>query len=109
MQRNFIEEFLQCVKATLVSTLEKSDIKCMIPALSYIDIDTANLEYCYKFFHSQDLLSRNVLSNVPAPKAVSSHTAIDRWSDYIGQLVRDSHHLGILLTILQHFTHNEIQ
>ena len=62
-----------------------------------------------KFFHSQDLLSRNVLSNVPAPKAVSSHTAIDRWSDYIGQLVGDSHHLGTLLTILQHFTHNEIQ
>ena len=41
-----IEEFLQCVKTTLVSTLEKSDIKCMIPALSYIDIDTTNLEYC---------------------------------------------------------------
>ena len=29
-------------------------------------------------FHSQDLLSRNVLSNVPALKAVSSHTVIDR-------------------------------
>ena len=41
-----IEEFLQCVKTTLISTLKKSDIKCMIPALSYIDIDTANLEYC---------------------------------------------------------------
>ena len=41
-----IEEFLQCVKTTLISTLEKSDIKCMIPALSYIDIDTTNLEYC---------------------------------------------------------------
>ena len=62
-----------------------------------------------EFFHNQDLLSRNVLSNVPAPKAVSSHTAINRWSDYIGQLVGDSHHLGTLLTILQHFTHNEIQ
>ena len=41
-----IEEFLQCVKTTLISKLEKSDIKCMIPALSYIDIDTTNLEYC---------------------------------------------------------------
>ena len=28
-------------------------------------------------FHSQDLLSRNELSNVSAPKAVSSHTAIN--------------------------------
>ena len=35
-------------------------------------------------FHSQYLLSRNVLSNVPAPKAVSSHTGIDRWSDCVG-------------------------
>ena len=43
-------------------------------------------------FHSQDLLSRNVLSNVSAPKAVSSHTAIDRWSDCIGPY-RDSCHL----------------
>ena len=34
--------------------------------------------------HSQDLLSRNVLSNVPVPKAVSSHTAMNRWSDSIG-------------------------
>ena len=56
--------------------------------------------------HSQDLLSRNVLSNVPVPKAVSSHTAIDRWSDCIGP-DRDSRHLGTLSTILQHFTHNE--
>jgi hypothetical protein len=57
-------------------------------------------------FQSQDLLSRNVLSNIPAPKAVSSHTAIDRWSDCIGP-DRDSRHLGKLSTILQHFTHNE--
>ena len=58
-------------------------------------------------FHSQDLLSRNVLSNVHTPKAVSSHTAINRWSECIGP-DRDSHHLGTLSTILQHFTHNEI-
>ena len=57
-------------------------------------------------FHSQDLLSRNVLSNVSAPKAVSSHTAIDRLSDCIAP-DRDSRHLGTLSTILQHFTHNE--
>jgi hypothetical protein len=56
-----------------------------------------------------DLLSRNVHVNVPAPKAVSSLSAIDRWSDYIGRLVGDSHHLGTLSTVLQHFTHNEIQ
>ena len=55
-------------------------------------------------FHSQDLLSRNVVSIVPVAKAVSSHTAIDRWSDYIGP-DRDSCHLGTLSTILQHFTH----
>ena len=59
-------------------------------------------------FHSQDLLSRNVLSNVSAPKAVSSHTAINRWSDCIGP-DRNSCHLGTLSTILQHFTHNETQ
>jgi hypothetical protein len=41
-----------------------------------------------------DLLSRNVHVNVPAPKAVSSLSAIDRWSDYIGHLVGDSRHLG---------------
>ena len=29
---------------------------------------------------------------------------INRWSDYIGQ-DRDSHHLGTLSTILQHFKH----
>ena len=57
-------------------------------------------------FHSQDLLSRNVLSNVTAPKEVSLCTGIDRWSDCIG-LDRDSCHLGTLSTILQHFTHNE--
>ena len=34
-------------------------------------------------FHSQDLLSRNVLSKVPALKTVTSHTGIDRWSDCI--------------------------
>ena len=33
-------------------------------------------------------------------------TAIDRWSDCIGP-DRDSCHLGILSTILQHFTHSE--
>ena len=32
-------------------------------------------------FYNQDLLSKNVLSIVPASKAVSSHTAINRWSD----------------------------
>ena len=52
-----------------------------------------------------DLLSRNLHVNVPAPKAVSSYSAIDRWSDYIGQLVGDSRHLGTLSTILQHCTH----
>jgi hypothetical protein len=41
--------------------------------------------------------------NVPALKAVSSQSAIKRRSDYIG-LDRDSCHLGILSTILQHFT-----
>ena len=41
--------------------------------------------------------------NVPAPKAVSSQSGIDRWSDCIGQ-DRDSRHLGTLLTTLQHFT-----
>ena len=41
--------------------------------------------------------------NVPAPKVVSSQSAIDRWSDCIGQ-DRDSRHLGTLSTILQHFT-----
>jgi hypothetical protein len=46
--------------------------------------------------------------NVPAPKAVSSQSGIDRWSDCIGQ-DRDSRHLGTLSTILQHFTHNETQ
>ena len=48
--------------------------------------------YLIIIFHSQDLLSRNVLSNVPAPKAVSSHTAINRWSDCIGP-DRYSHHM----------------
>ena len=47
------------------------------------------------------LLSRNVHVNVPAPKAVSSLYAIDRWSDCIGHLVGDSRHLGTLSTILQ--------
>ena len=47
--------------------------------------------------------------NVPAPKVVSSQSAIDRWSDCIGHLVGDSCHLGTLSTILQHFTHNETQ
>ena len=46
--------------------------------------------------------------NVPAPKAVSSQAAINRWSDFIGQ-DRDNHHLGTLSTILQHLTHNETQ
>ena len=35
--------------------------------------------------------------NVPAPKAVSSPSAIVRWSDCIGQ-DRDSFHLGTLST-----------
>ena len=47
--------------------------------------------------------------NFLTPKGVSSEggiiqSAIDRWSDCIGQ-DRDSHHLGTLSTILQHFTH----
>ena len=41
-----IEKFLQCVTTTLVSSLRKIDIKCKIPALSYIDVNTTNLEYC---------------------------------------------------------------
>ena len=47
--------------------------------------------------------------NVPTPNAVSPlspnlQSAIDRWSDCIGQ-DRDSRHIGTLSTILQHFTH----
>ena len=47
--------------------------------------------------------------NVPALKVVSSQSVMDRWSDYIGQFVGDSHHLGPLSTILKHFTYNETQ
>ena len=53
------------VKATLVSTLGKSDIKCMIPALSYIDIDTTNLEYCNT---TEDALDVNGLIHNSAKK-----------------------------------------
>ena len=60
-----IEEFLQCVKTTLVSMLEKSDIKCIIPALSYIDIDTTNLEYCNT---TEDALDVNGLIHNSAKK-----------------------------------------
>ena len=56
-----------------------------------------------------DLLSRNVHVIVPALNAVSSKSAINRRSDYIGQLVGDSRRLGTLSTILQHFTDNETQ
>ena len=38
------------------------------------------------------------------PKVSIIRSGIDRWSDCIGQ-DRDSHHLGALSTILQHFTH----
>ena len=44
--------------------------------------------------------------NVPALKAVSSQSAINRQSDCMGP-DRDSRHLGTLSTILQHITHNE--
>ena len=53
-----IEKFVQCIKSQLVSTLKKSDIKCMIPALSYIDIDTSSLDYCN---NTEDALAVNGL------------------------------------------------
>ena len=56
-------------------------------------------------FHSQGRLSRNALSNVPASKAVSSHTYCDWQMVWLSD--RDSCHLGTLSTILQHFTHIE--
>jgi hypothetical protein len=63
-------------------------------------------------FHSHDLTrtcfqewTGSCHVNVPSPKAVSSQSAINRWSDCIGP-DRDSCHLGTLSTTLQHFTHN---
>ena len=53
-----IEKFVQCIKSQLVSTLKKSDIKCTIPALSYIDIDTSSLDYCN---NTEDALAVNGL------------------------------------------------
>ena len=58
-----------------------------------------------------DLLSRNVLGfaiRMLPPRGGITQSAIDRWSDCIGQY-RDSRHLGTLSTILQNFTHNGTQ
>ena len=65
-----IEKFVQCIKSQLVLTLKKSDIKCTIPALSYIDItdiDTSSLDYCN---NTEDALAVNGLIYNSAQKVL---------------------------------------
>ena len=62
-----IEKFVKCVKKTIELAVEKkSDIKCMIPALSYLDINSkSNLEYCN---NTDDALAVNGLIYKEAQK-----------------------------------------
>ena len=60
-----IEKFIQCVKTTLETVLEKLDINCTIPALSYININTSNLDYCD---NKEDALAVNGLIYKEAQK-----------------------------------------
>ena len=62
-----IEKFVKCVKKTIELAVEnKSDIKCMIPALSYLDINSkSNLEYCN---NTEDALAVNGLIYKEAQK-----------------------------------------
>ena len=60
--------FVQCVKSTIQLGLENksNQIKCMIPALSYLDINSANnLEYCN---NTEDALAVNGLIYKEAQK-----------------------------------------
>ena len=67
-----IEKFVKCVKKTVELAVEKeSDIKCMIPALSYLDINSKNnLEYCN---NTDDALAVNGLVYKEAQKIVVSN------------------------------------
>ena len=60
-----IEKFIQCVKTTLETALKKSVINCTIPALSYINIDNSNLDYCD---NKEDALAVNGLIYKEAQK-----------------------------------------
>ena len=64
-----IEKFIQCVKNTLENALEKLDINCTIPALSYININTSNLDHCD---NKEDALAVNGLIYKEAQKSEQS-------------------------------------
>ena len=75
-----IEKFVQCVKSTIQLGLENksNQIKCMIPALSYLDINSANdLEYCN---NTEDALAVNGLIYKEAQKIqvsiINNHTSL---------------------------------
>ena len=39
-QETPITDFIQCINTKLIEALEKSDVKCKVPALNYTDFDT---------------------------------------------------------------------